>query len=109
VGDSTTPAIETADGLLVFSASGETVTSRGFAGVATGLGATVVLLTADPVSTLGRQADLVVEIPARSTQQFGGTLFEHGALLVMDAALLALGGGSPGVYQTMQRRHANLQ
>lgn len=109
VGEATAPAIEAADGLLVFSASGETVTSREFAAVAAGVGATVVLLTADPLSTLARQADLVLEIPARSTQQFGGSLFEQSALLVMDAAVLALSSGSAEVYQAMQHRHANLQ
>jgi 6-phospho-3-hexuloisomerase len=109
VGEATAPAIEAADGLLVFSASGETVTSRAFVSVATRLGATVVVLTADPGSTLARQADFVLEIPARSTQQFGGTLFEQGALLVMDAVALAVSGGSSEVYLAMQQRHANLQ
>lgn len=108
-GETTTPALEEADGLLVFSASGETVTSRGFAEVAARLGATVVALTADPLSTLARKSDLVVEVPARPTRQFGSTLFEQCALLVMDAALLALSGGSPAAYQAMQHRHANLQ
>jgi 6-phospho-3-hexuloisomerase len=110
VGEATAPAIEAADGLLVFSASGETVTTRGFVSVATRIGATVVVLTAAPGSTLARQADFVLEIPARSTtQQFGGSLFEQGALLVMDAVALALSGGSSEVYLAMQHRHANLQ
>jgi 6-phospho-3-hexuloisomerase len=109
VGEATAPAIEGADGLLVFSASGETVTSRAFASVATRLGATVVVLTADPGSTLARQADFVLKIPARSTPAVRRHPLRAGRTVGDGRSCPCLSGGSSEAHLTMQQRHANLQ
>jgi 6-phospho-3-hexuloisomerase len=51
----------------------------------------------------------VVEVPATGTGQFGGTLFEQSALLLLDAVILELTAGGSAAYAAMQARHTNLQ
>jgi hypothetical protein len=46
---------------------------------------------------------------ARGTGQFGGTLFEQSALLLLDALILDLTARDPQAHSAMQARHANLQ
>lgn len=108
VGEATAPAIADADALLVLSASGETPLSRHYADTARDVGASVVLVTTRPASPLARTADTVLHV-ATSSSQFGGSLFEQSALLVLDAAVLALDEGDPPTRDAMARRHANLQ
>ena len=109
VGEATAQAITGRDALLVFSASGTTPLSLHFAETARAVSAAVVLLTATPASPLRRLADTALEIPALASVQFGGSLFEQTALLVLDAAVLALDAGDPHTRDAMHRRHANLQ
>jgi 6-phospho-3-hexuloisomerase len=109
VGEATAPAITGGDALLIFSASGTTSLSLHFAETAREVSAVVVLVTATSASPLRRLADASLEIPALASVQFGGSLFEQTALLVLDAAVLALDAGDPHTRDAMQRRHANLQ
>jgi 6-phospho-3-hexuloisomerase len=39
-------------------------------------------------STLASLADAVIEVPTAGTSQFGGSLFEQSALLLLDAVIL---------------------
>jgi 6-phospho-3-hexuloisomerase len=109
VGEATAPAITGGDAMLVLSASGTTPLSLHFAETARELSAVVVLVTATSASPLRRLADAALEIPALASVQFGGSLFEQTALLVLDAAVLALDAGDPHTRDAMHRRHANLQ
>jgi 6-phospho-3-hexuloisomerase len=54
-------------------------------------------------------AQATIDLPTSGSRQFGGTLFEQSALLVLDALALDLTAGDPDVYAVMQARHANLQ
>jgi 6-phospho-3-hexuloisomerase len=108
VGEATAPAIGAGDGLVVVSGSGETPVTLHLARLARGFGASILAVTARADSTLAGLADAVIEVPTAGTGQFGGTLFEQGALLLLDAVVLDLTGGSPA-YAGMQARHANLQ
>ncbi len=109
VGEATAPAITAGDALLVLSSSGTTPLGLHFAETARGASAAVVLVTATPQSPLRDLADTALHLPARDSTQFGGSLFEQAALLVMDAATLALDAEDPQTRGAMQRRHANLQ
>lgn len=109
VGEATAPAITGGHALLVVSASGTTPLSLHFAETARRLSAVVLLVTATGASPLRRLADAALEVPARESTQFGGSLFEQTALLVLDAAALALDGEDPQTRDAMHRRHANLQ
>jgi 6-phospho-3-hexuloisomerase len=68
-----------------------------------------MLVTAASSSPLAHLADATLEVPAHTSTQFGGSLFEQTALLVLDAAALALGADDPHAHDAMHRRHANLQ
>ncbi len=48
-------------------------------------------------------------VGATRTGQFGGSLFEQSALLLLDAVVLDLTTGNPRAYDEMQARHANLE
>ncbi len=109
VGEATAPAITGADALLVLSASGTTPVSLHLAETAREVGAVVVLVTASPQSPLRGMAHATLDIPALTSTQFGGSLFEQTALLVLDAAALALDAGDRQTREVMQSRHANLQ
>lgn len=109
VGEATAPAITGEDALLIVSASGATPLSVHFAETARAALATVVLVTAAESSPLHRVSDATLEIPALASTQFGGSLFEQSALLLLDAVALALGADEPRVRRAMHRRHANLQ
>lgn len=114
VGETITPALREGDLLVAFSGSGETHSIVEFCETAQGLGGRVCLLTAAPDSTLGRAAEIVVDLgvaapPVPDTpgqyevrqltgqyrsvsSEFApfGTLFEMTALIFSDAVLSAL-------------------
>ncbi len=109
LGEVTSPAMRAEDGLLVISGSGTTPVSVHFARRAQQLGCDVLAVTADPVSPLGVLADTVLPVPPLHTSQFGGSLFEQGALLVLDALVMALAAEVPDAHILMRALHANMQ
>jgi 6-phospho-3-hexuloisomerase len=109
VGEATAPSIAAGDGLMAFSGSGETPVTLHFAGLAHQLGARILAVTTRADSALAGLAQARIDLPASASQQFGGTLFEQGALLVLDALALNLTATDPAAHAQMQARHANLQ
>jgi 6-phospho-3-hexuloisomerase len=109
LGEATAPSVGDGDGLLMVSGSGETPVSLHLARLALGFGAQLLVVTARADSTLAGLAEAVIEVPVVGTAQFGGTLFEQGALLLLDAVALDITAADPGTYAAMQRRHSNLQ
>lgn len=109
VGETTAPSIGARDGLLVLSASGETPTSLHLARLGVQAGAHLVVVTARPDSALAGLADVVVPVPILSTAQFGGSLFEQAALLLLDALVVDLTADDPGAHERMRKRHTNLE
>jgi 6-phospho-3-hexuloisomerase len=108
-GEATAPSIRKGDGLVLVSGSGETQVSVLFAGIAKNEGARTVVVTHEPQSILARLGDVVLTIPARDSVQLGGSLFEQAALLVLDAAVLAISGEQAAARRTLAYLHANLQ
>jgi len=94
---------------VIFSGSGETPVTVHFARLAAGFGAHILAVTTRADSTLAGLADAVIEVPISRTAQFGGSLFEQSALLLLDAIALDLTAGDPRAHAAMQARHANLQ
>jgi 6-phospho-3-hexuloisomerase len=109
VGEVTAPSIRKGDGLVVISGSGETPVSVNFARIAKAEGAEVILFTRAAKSTLAAIADLVLLVPVEKTEQFGGSLFEQGSLILFDAMILEMARRIPDAHQRMFRRHTNLQ
>ena len=109
VGEATTPSIGKDDGLVMISGSGETPVALHLARLALEFGAHMLAVTTRADSTLAGVADAVIEVPTAGTGQFGGSLFEQSALLLLDAVILDITAGDPQAYAAMQARHANLQ
>jgi 6-phospho-3-hexuloisomerase len=109
VGEPTAPSIREGDGLVAISGSGETPVTLHLARLAVGFRAAVLAVTTRADSTLAGLADAVIEVPTAGTRQFGGSLFEQSALLLLDAVVLQVTAGDPQAYAAMQARHANLQ
>jgi 6-phospho-3-hexuloisomerase len=109
VGEATAPSIGDGDGLLMISGSGETPVSLHLAALAQDAGAHVLAVTGCADNTLAHRARVVIEVPTSGTGQFGGTLFEQSALLLLDAVILDITASDPRAYAVMRARHTNLQ
>jgi len=120
VGETVTPSLAAGDLLLLASGSGETGSLVTMADKCKKLQAKLAVLTASPGSTIGRCADIVVQVPAvtkekeaadtRSiTAQPMGSLFEQSILLLMDAIIVRLMELQEKTSTTMFSRHANLE
>ena len=108
-GEVTAPSISAGDRLLMLSASGETPVSLHLARRAAEAGARVLALTTREDSPLAAMADTVVAIPAHSSKQFGGSLFEQASLILLDALIVAITQDDPAAYAVMSERHTNLE
>ena len=87
VGEPTSPSIGEGDGLVMISGSGETPVTLHFARLALGFGACMLA----------------------GTSQFGGSLFEQSALLLLDAVVLDVTAEEPQAHAQMKARHTNMQ
>lgn len=119
-GDAITPSISKDDVLVIASGSGETGTMVQFSQTAKKNGARLALITIFPDSTIGRLADIVIQIHAPTTKsdnnekavpsiQPMGSLFEQSLLLVLDGVILELMNEIPRDVQSMIEMHANLE
>lgn len=109
VGEATAPSIDKGDGLVVISGSGETPVTLHLTRVALDYGAEVLAVTTRVNSTLAQHAHAVIEVPTTGSGQFGGTLFEQSALLLLDAVILDITAGDQQAYAAMRARHTNLE
>lgn len=109
VGEVTAPSVRSGDRLIMISGSGETPVSAGFAAIAKREGAALALLTRAPESRIAALADAVLTLPAASSIQFGGSLFEVSSLILLDAVVLDLAARMPEAHATMAHRHTNMQ
>ncbi|NLF52639.1 MAG: 6-phospho-3-hexuloisomerase [Leptolinea sp.] len=100
VGETVTPAIGSDDLLIIGSGSGETATNQVIGLRAKESGARLALFSIFPDSTLGKMADVIVEIPATTTLsakpgravsiQPGASLFEQCLLILFDSIILQI-------------------
>lgn len=126
VGDVTTPAIKDSDCLIAISGSGETKTVTLAAGTSKDVGASVIGITANIESTLGKLLDVVINIDSKTKEPWKhytsnvlkgnyddltpmGTLFEDSTHLFLDgliAEFMALLGKKE---QDLKKRHAIIE
>ncbi|MGB2580837.1 MAG: 6-phospho-3-hexuloisomerase [Minisyncoccia bacterium] len=118
IGDATVPGIGEGDVLLVCSGSGETQTIFDLVEIAKKNKATIVLVTGNPESRIGKIADTVVKITAPSkTKAVEGlvsvqpmtTLNEQCLGIFFDAVVLNLMTAMRETHETMWARHSNLE
>ncbi|BDZ69316.1 6-phospho-3-hexuloisomerase [Methanobacterium ferruginis] len=123
VGDVTTPALTDKDCLIAISGSGETKTVTLAAQTAKEVGTNVVGITTDPDSTLGKNANVVVNIESKSKIPWKyytshvlkgnyddltpmGTLFEDSTHLFLDGLIAAFMIRLGKKEDDLQRLHA---
>ena len=114
VGEIVTPAVREGDLLVVISGSGETEQLIAFAKRAKSFGASIVLLTANPDSTLSELSDDVFQIgvPQIYAKVKGmpmGTVFELSTLCFLEALISHIIWEKGVPEEEMRTRHANLE
>lgn len=116
VGETVTPNLEKGDLFIIGSGSGETKSLVAMAEKAKSIGAAVAAVTIVPDSSIGRLADIIIEIPAQtkadtshSSIQPMGSLFEQSLLLFYDSLILHIMEKRGMDADNMYGRHANLE
>lgn len=116
-GDTTTPAINSGDLLIVASGSGTTSGVVKAAETAAKVGARIAALTTNLQSPLAELADAVVLVPAAQktdhgsllSRQYSGSLFEQALYLATEAAFQTLWQENDIPAEQLWLRHANLE
>ncbi|RDW16489.1 6-phospho-3-hexuloisomerase [Oceanobacillus arenosus] len=118
VGETVTATYEEDDILIIGTGSGETKSLIPMVEKAKSIGGTVAVVTINPESTLGRLADITVQLPGapkdQTTSEYRtiqpmGSLFEQTLLLFYDAIILRFMEKKGLDSQTMYGKHANLE
>ena len=118
VGETTTPPVARGDGLVAVSGSGSTAITRLIAEQAHDAGASVLAVTTDPDSPLGRLAAQTLVVPAATkwrrpgesaTEQPLGSLFDQCAHVALDAVCLIVSRRRGLGNQEARERHANVE
>lgn len=127
VGETITPAITNSDCLLAISGSGETSFIISTAKISKDMGAKIIAITSFVDSTLGKLADLVVQIKGRTKinserdyikrQIRGrhqplaplGTLFEVSTLIFLDSVIAELMDKMGKTEEDLKARHTVLE
>ena len=109
-GETATPAADSGDLLVGVSCTGTTGYTEYIARRAGELGATVVVITAEPRSPLALSADKVVLVPAEGDDiVVRAAVFEHAASLCLDAVFNILVDRLKLDPDSLRQRHANLE
>lgn len=118
VGDLSEPHAGEGDLLVVGSGSGESVIPVAIAKVAKAKGVRIAYIGANPESTVGKLADVVVRIRVKTklnrpdeipSRQIMSSLFEQSLLLFADAVALTIARRKSLDLASLWRRHANLE
>lgn len=118
VGETVTANLEKGDLLILGTGSGETKTLIPIAEKAKSLGGIVAAVTISPDSTIGKLADIVVQLPGSPKEQHEsksqsiqpmGSLFEQTMLLFYDALILRYMTQEGLNSSQMYGKHANLE
>jgi 6-phospho-3-hexuloisomerase len=111
IGDTTTPIVEKEDLLLVISNTGETMSAAQTANIVGRIGATVITLTSNQHSKLGRASNIIVEFQASKNEERRklaplGTLFEVASMIYLDSLVPMLMAKLDQTEGSMRKRHA---
>lgn len=115
VGEISSPHTKTGDLLIIGSGSGETKSLINQAKIAETNNVKVMLITTNSESSLGKIADGMIVIPAKSKQddlttlQPMGSQFEQTSLFLYDSMILTLMEKKNETNGTMKERHADLE
>lgn len=84
IGDTSLPRIGRNDLVIVNSSSGETKSVSLLAEIAKSSGATIILITSNPASTLGKLSDLIITYEPIKSNQIMKSAYEQFSLLFFD-------------------------
>lgn len=98
VGDTATPRLNSGDLLILADGAGGLTTIAAVARLAKTSGAQIAFLTIVPDSLIGREADIIIEIPGRTAAaggigesiQPGGGRYEQSLLILLDSIVAAI-------------------
>ncbi|MBC8373950.1 MAG: SIS domain-containing protein [Phycisphaerae bacterium] len=109
-GETATPAAGAGDLLVAVSCTGTTGYTEYIARRARELGAKVIVITAEALSPLARDAHKVILVPARDGNiVVRAAVFEHAASLCLDAVFNILVDRLKLDPDSLRQRHANLE
>ena len=118
VGEMTTPPIGAGDLLICSAGPGDFASIAALTKIAKDAGARTAIVTAQPASTLAKNADHVLHIPAQTMADDQGattsvlpmgSLFELSQMLVFELLVLRLRDIKGETAETMRARHTNLE
>lgn len=118
IGETVTPNFEKEDLLIIGSGSGETKSLVSIVEKAKNIGGKIAAVTIFPESTIGKTADITIQLPGSpkdqsegnyQTIQPMGSLFEQTLLLFYDAVILRFMEKKGLDTTKMYGRHANLE
>jgi 6-phospho-3-hexuloisomerase len=118
IGETTTPSVRAGDTVVAVSGSGTTAGTVRVVEQAVGVDATVLAVTTEPDSPLGRQAAACLVIPAATKYRRDGeaatvqplsSLFDQVTHLALDAVCLDLAGRRGVDNATAKAAHANTE
>jgi 6-phospho-3-hexuloisomerase len=117
VGETTAPAIEKGDVLLVASGSGTTDGVVRAVRKARDVGASTVAITADAASIIASLSGVCIIVPAArkldrdspNSSQYAGSLFEQSVVIIGDALFHSLWKSSGQTADDLWPRHSNLE
>lgn len=118
VGEMTTPPIGAGDLLICSAGPGDFASIEALTKIAKDAGARTAIVTAQPASTLAKNADHVLHIPAQTMADDQGaktsvlpmgSLFELSQMLVFELLVLRLRDVRGETAATMRARHTNLE
>ncbi len=112
IGETITAPVQEDDLVVLVSGSGETIPVAMTADIAQRIGAKIISVTADPVSHIGRAADVLLDLDTPDGDGDLaplGTLFEASAWVVLDGVIVDLMHRIGEGEDDMRERHATLE
>jgi 6-phospho-3-hexuloisomerase len=84
IGDTNIPAVNSSSTVIINSSSGETLTLKVFANQAKEAGAKLFLVTQNPLSSIGKLSDVIIEMPKLDSVQVMKTFPEQYTFILLD-------------------------
>ena len=109
IGETTTPSCGDGDLLVAITGSGGKPTTLLRATEALSFRCRLAAITGNPKSIIWSLAGAKIVVPRETSEQFGGSLFEQSALIVLDATVLLLKERLGGDDEEMRSRHATVE
>ena len=109
IGDTGLPRVDNRSIILVNSSSGETPTMRLFVEQCKAAGSLVVALTTNPTSSIGRSADLVVQIPEIKSEQLMKTVYEQFTFVFYDYIAFEIASNYKFDLNSIESKHSILE